>query len=132
MKKLLFIAIAISALAGCTKSSPVVCAIQDSVVSLTSAAVTTELACKNLDAVKATLTTEVAKLNLCVPAAPAPAVAATGVKVQSAVGDAICGPVITALMGGALAAIPAEWGCTGGVPADQLKTYLTAQCQKAL
>lgn len=134
MKKLLFAVVAF-AMVGCTKSNPVVCAVQDSVVSIVSGAVTSELACKNLDAVKADIAVQVGKLNLCKPAAAAPAapaITAQAVTAQGAVGNVICAPVIDVLMGGVLSTIPATWGCTGGLPADKLKAAALAACLKAI
>jgi hypothetical protein len=133
MKKCIFVGLFLG-LVGCTKSNPVGCAIQDSVVSLVSSGIVTQLACKNLDAVKASIQAEVEKAKLCVQPAPAPALAtaAKDPNLKGPIGNVICGPVIDALTGGILAQIPSAWSCTGGVPADQLKAFLLAQCQKAI
>lgn len=156
MKKLVLFVIAAMTVTGCTKSSPVVCKVQDAVVSLTAATVASQIACKNLDAVKADIAKEVAKLNLCkveeqakataasttapaaettaAPASTGGEVAAAGaeVKPMGPIGDLICAPVVEGLMGGLLKQIPASWECTGGKPADDLKKTILEACKKAI
>lgn len=147
MKKFL-VFVPLLAMLGCTKSADpakdpvnqVACALEGAAVSLVSGAVVTQLACKNLDAVKAGVGAIVAKSNICKPPAtpsPAPAAAAAvsvkgSVAVNSAVGNILCAPIVEALMAGALTQIPADWQCSGGVPADKLKAAVLAACLKSL
>lgn len=116
---------------GCTQAKPVVCDLSKSVSSLVAAQISTQLTCKNLDAVKASIDAQLVKLKLCDQ--PAPAIIAKGaISTQSAIGSAICGPVVEALSAGVLSTLPGEWGCTGGPITDPLKAQLLAACIKAI
>lgn len=82
-----------------------------------------ELACTNLEAIKVDLEAKLVDLKLC------PKVEGLA---KSAIGDAICGPMVEGLVGGSLTQLPAAWGCTGGPLADEVKAKLIAACKKAL
>lgn len=114
---------------GCTSTKTVVCDLSKSVSSLVAAQISTQLTCKNLDAVKASIDAELAKTKLC---DATPVAAAALVKPQSVIGDAVCGPVIDGLTAGVLTQVPASWGCAGGPLTDSVKAQLLAACQKAI
>lgn len=122
---------------GCTKEkvkevgNTIACTIQESVVVATTAAVVTELSCSNSAAIKTYLTAQADKLKICKKEEETP-VTAMGVTAKSAIGDLICAPMVETLAVGALATIPAEWGCTGGQMTAEVKAKLLAACQKAL
>lgn len=79
-----------------------------------------ELACSNVDAIKADLEAKLIDLKVC------------EVKAKSALGDAICGPMVEGLFVGGISQLPAAWNCTGGELAAELKAKLIAACEKAL
>ncbi len=134
MKELLVSLTLMCSLFGCTKTPPpIACDLSKAVSSLVSAQVVTQLTCKNFEAVKATIDAKLVEIKVCeaaVAAQAAPAKAVVGT--MSSVGDVVCAPVIAALSAGALAQIPAEWGCTGGPLTDSLKAQLLAACIKAI
>jgi hypothetical protein len=101
---------------GCTKSSPA-CTIQQTIESGIASTIASELSCVHPDAIKATLDVQFAKLNLCK---------------DQIIGEVVCGPIVDALMSGALSTLPKEWGCTGGSAGDGLKAKLLAVCKAKL
>lgn len=111
------------ALTGCTLFSSAVCDVQKAVTSVAASTVASQLSCKNLDAVKASIDKEVAKLNLC---------KAPESEQKAALGDVICGPLVEALGAGVLSALPSDWECSGGVPMAEVKAKLLDACKKAL
>lgn len=131
MKKLFLAMTALMLVTGCTTKPG--CAVESAATSLISAGITTQLVCKNSDAVKADVQKELAKLKLCstTEAAKAQPVAA-GADAQSIIGDLVCKPIVDSLVAGLLAKIPSTWECTGGSTPDALKTYLLDLCKKSL
>lgn len=120
------------ALFGCTQTKPLVCDLSKSVSSLVAAQISTQLTCKNLDAVKASVDAQLVKLKLCDQPAPAIIAAKGAMATKSVIGDTICGPVIEGLLAGVLSTLPTEWACSGGPVTDSVKVQLLAACQKAL
>lgn len=118
---------------GCTKSNPVVCDVSKSVSSLVAAQISSQLTCKNLDAVKASLDKQLEAIKVCEKAEAAAQPAPGTVSTQGVVGNAICGPVIEAVVALGASQLPAEWQCSGSGPiTDSLKLQLIAACQKAI
>lgn len=122
------LSICMMAVMGCSKTQ--VCNTGTSGAGLISAAIISNLNCGAPDVVTADVLAAVSA-KLCAPA-PAAAPATGAIQAQSVVGDAVCGPVITGLVGGLLTKIPATWKCTGGTVTDDLKAKLTAACSSAL
>ncbi len=108
---------------GCTSKST--CDFGKSVTGLVAAQLTTTLACKNLDAVKADIDKRLVDLKICEKAP-------STMQVKSAVGDVICKPLIDGLIGGLVGQIPSAWECTGGQVGEDLKAKLVEACSKAL
>lgn len=137
MRLLVSIALAVG-LSGCSwfQKNQVLCDLGKSVSSLVAAQVATQLTCKNLDAVKADLDAQIAKIKIsgtgiCEMPAPAPQPVGA-ISAQGAIGDVICGPVVDSLAAGLLVQIPAAWGCTGGPLTDTIKLQLLTACKKAI
>lgn len=119
MRKLILV-ISMLAVAGCTGSSKPGCVVENGVTAVVSAAISSQLVCKNLDAVKADVQKEVAKLNMCASST------------QSIVGDLVCPSLVNSLVSGLLSKIPAAWECTGGTAPDQIKQILIDTCKKSI
>jgi hypothetical protein len=131
--KMFMLVLAMATVVSCTseKKEEIVeavgCAVEKSAVSLISSKVSTELVCKNLDAVKADIQAIVGKANLCKKEeAPAVGVMSLGV------GSVICEPVAVALVEATKSQIPAAWECTGGTKPEELKALVLEACSKAL
>lgn len=140
MKVFLTLFVVTALTTGCTKctSGSAGCAVEESAATLISSAVAAQLSCSNAEAIKTDIKAQIDKLNMCKATDAAKSqvasVKAEGqVSDQGAVGAIVCGPIIDALMAGALKAIPAAWGCTGGTGAtDALKAALLSACTKAI
>ncbi len=136
--KFLIAALVLLSFTGCTKPSPVGCAVATTISSLVSAQIATQLTCSNLSAIQATVDAQLVTLKICdaAAAAVAPIMAPSGMPVakpMSTVGAIICAPVIDALANGAVAQIPAAWGCTtGGILTETIKAQILAACIKAI
>lgn len=134
MKSLFAVLAALVLTVGCTKTqvqqdvNAVCLPLESSVESLVSATIGSQLSCSNLTAVQADVAAQVSKLKICPSATPALGAG----KLKGPVGDVVCAPVVTALMGGVLSKIPATWGCTGGAISTQAQAAILAACQKAL
>lgn len=115
---------------GCTKqqAKDVLCDTGKTASGLLSAQIAVQLDCKNVDAIRADIEKQLVSLKIC----EAPKPAANLMSAKSAIGEAICKPVIDALAAGALTQIPAGWECKGGQVTDDLKLKLYAACTKAL
>lgn len=122
MKKLLFVAIGMLMLAGCTKSqvNDAACKAQDAVVSAVSAKVVAVLACSNAAAVQADVLAIVSKTKICTP----PSGNTTG-----PIGDALCPGIVSGIVGVGTGKIPPTWGCTGGTLAADAQAELLALCK---
>lgn len=135
--KIVLAALALVLVSACTKdkaddaANAVGCALEKSVVSLTTATLGDQLACKNIDAVKAAVQAEINKSNICKkPDVVTEDKGTMGTK--GAIGDVVCQPIVDGMALGLLSKIPADWECTGGVPVEKLKATVLAACQKAL
>lgn len=128
--KLILATVVLFAFTGC-KTEPVGCTLEKSATSLLAATITTQLSCKNLDAVKTDVQAQLVKLNLCVQPTPT-ATPAAGITTQGALGDLVCKPVVDGLMSGVLGQIPTSWECSGGAVGDAARQLLMAECKKAL
>lgn len=120
MRNLILLAFAMFAIAGCTKTNTVVCTVQDTVVSLTSNAVSNKLVCSHPEAVKADILALVEKANLCKPADG---------NVKGPIGKIICGPLVDSIIGLGKSKIPDAWGCTAGSVPDDLKALILPLCE---
>jgi hypothetical protein len=106
---------------GCTKGEDAGCAVAKTASSLVAAQVSTTLSCKNLDAVKEDIDAQISKTKIC-----------DQNTAQGPVGEMVCPMAVSAVMGGALKAIPAKWECSGGMPAEKLQELLLTQCKKGI
>ena len=89
----------------------------------------TELSCKNVDAIKATLEAKLIEAKVCELPAATPA---QGIVAQSTVGETLCAPLVEGLFAGGISQLPKEWECTGGTLALEAKAKLIAACVKAI
>lgn len=105
-------------LAGCTKTPEPVCTVAKTISSHVASEIATQLSCSNVDAIKATLDQKLVDLKVC------------GLAAESIIGEVICPPLIEALLTGALANVPAAWGCSGGPAKEGLKDLLLVACKK--
>lgn len=121
MKLFLACLVAMSGLTGCTSKTPV-CDAAKAVSGSVATVIASQLACKNPDAIKATLVEELTKLNVCTSG---------GANASGLVGDIICPNLVAGLYSGVLGKLPAAWQCGGGAVGDQLKAQLLAACKSS-
>lgn len=112
---------------GCTKDEVKgkLCEAGKTAATVVATQLSVELSCSNMEAIKADMEEKLVKANICEKPEEGT------VAIKSAVGDAICAPVIEGFFSGAVTQLPAEWGCTGGPLADEAKAKLIAACSKA-
>ena len=118
---------------GCTpkQQNDAGCTAQKAIVNVVASTLAAQLDCKGVDAMKAAIDAQAAKLNVCKPAEPTTTLAGT-VVAQSVVGAVICGPLVEGLFSGALTKVPADWQCSGGALATDAKAKLIEACAKAI
>lgn len=117
---------------GCTKekAKEQLCSAGKSATIMLSAQIAKDLSCKKADLIAADLENKLYDAKICEKVE----IQKTQVQIQSksAIGDAICGPLVDGLIGGALTQIPKEWECSGGSLAADAKAKLVEACSKAL
>jgi len=114
------------AFTGCSFFKSSGCEVGKAATNLISAQISTSLACKNGDAIKADIEKKLTDLKICEAAKPA------AMNAMSAIGTTICGPIVSTLAAGLVGQIPPAWECTGGQLTDDIKLKLLEACQKAL
>ena len=82
--------------------------------------------CANVAAIQADVTKFIGNLNVCNLVAPA---AQGSVQMKGAIANMLCPLVSSAAIGFATQSIPASWGCTASVAADQVKAALISACE---
>ena len=133
MRNLLVILAFVFATVGCTKeeAKEVLCDTGKTAAGILSAQVAVQLECKNVDAIRADIEKKLIDLKMC--AAPAPAPEPAGLfAAKSAIGDALCKPIVEGLVAGLLTQVPAAWECSGGKLTEDAKLKLIEACSKAL
>lgn len=117
---------------GCTKEEvkDKLCDTGKTAATIVAAQVSTELACSNVAAVKASIEEKLISLKICEAVKPGEN-GANLLGAKSAIGEALCTPVIEGLFAGGLTQLPKDWGCTGGELAADAKAKLIAACSKA-
>lgn len=118
MKLVLMLLVAVG-MTGCDWFKKTGCSLQQKAVTLVSAEVAAQFACKNVPAIEKVINEQLDKVHVC-------EIGALGV-----IGDVVCPPLISGLLNGALSQVPADWECSGGPVKDGLKELLVAQCKKA-
>lgn len=122
-------------IAGCTKEEvkSKICSAGKTAATIVAHQVSQDLACTNTDAIKASIEERLISLKICQAAEEKLAEGAKQglISAKSAIGDALCAPVIEGLFAGGLTQLPQEWGCTGGTLAAEAKAKLIAECSKA-
>jgi len=79
------------------------------------------LACGNVSAIAADLSTPLQSLGLC-----------PEVVQQGFLGDVVCPKVADVVVSMGVTTLPTAWGCTGGKPAEELKAAILEKCKSAL
>ena len=144
MKQLIFMAALVS-LTSCTKTtttttaatptpvpaaSPVpttaACSVEQTLTSAMASGVGVALHCTNVVAIQQDLLNVTGKLNLCKISLSR---AKKGTSDTGSVGDVACPMLVGALGLSGMAAIPATWGCDGGVSLQTAETQLTTLCE---
>lgn len=124
----LFLCAGIIAIPACTKTQQkeALCSAGQAAAVVVSTKISADLACSNPEAVRASVEAKLVDLKICEKKEGFSTMSA-----KSVVADAVCAPVIEAIFTGALAQIPAEWGCSGGTLAADAKAKLIESCSKA-
>lgn len=135
MRNIIFMAIGLLMLAGCTNSTPppiittVVCQAQTDVVNVSAQAIATALTCSNLPAIQASLTTLVAGDNVCPKVAEAKK---TPGNLKGTIGNALCPGVVAGIVSKIGSLPDAAWGCTGAAVSASITTLLLPLCESAI
>lgn len=116
----LFASISLSACTSCQPKAQV-CDLATKYSDTAAAQLGATLGCKNTAAIAASFKGELDKLNLC---AEAP-------KVSGPIANVVCQPIAAFVASLAPKAIPAAWGCDGGVALDMGEKALLDVCLKA-
>jgi len=118
MKRLIVAALAASTFS-CTKAQVAapLCAVLAQTIVGTSQGVADALKCSDVPAIAATLSDQIGKLNMC-----------SATSQQGLIGDVVCPQVASFVIGLGVGALPAAWGCTGGI-ADQASGVLLKACK---
>lgn len=133
MKALMIVLLSVFTLltAGCTKDDvkDVLCDTGKAAATVMSLQVATELSCKNSAAIKASIEEKLVSLKICEKAEDAKR--ERNMMAKSALGDALCAPVVAALFANGINSLPKEWECSGGALAEDAKAKLIAACSNA-
>lgn len=123
MKRLLLLSVmCLTALTSCKKESVTapVCDIANRAVAGAAQGVAEALGCSNVAAVQATLTQPIADLKMCQEGQ------------QGLVGNLVCAQAAKFVINTGVAALPAEWGCTGGKVGVEAETAIMDNCKRII
>jgi hypothetical protein len=119
--------IAVLAIVGCkTQPPPEVapyCGIMFSAVTGAAQGIAQAFDCSNAPAIAADLSKPIEKLNICPK---------DGQTQQGLIGDIVCPQVTSFVLGLGVGALPKNWDCKGGKPAEDMNKFLTAKCKAAV